>query len=189
MLYAALSLPVVASAGTGQSLTSILQQSFGFVPPRVTGAWLYYRDAYDLANSLGFVASYWNLSSPQVGTWYYYGSAVAPDGSTYVDEGSFDAAVFVAGNDIGAFASVFVGSTWYKMITVDPNLINLPANNQEPTPADIVAEAYRFSNYYGLVPNTADCYNIASAVAAGVGASLGEYTGSLDPTQNRDDGF
>ena len=109
-LYAALSLPIVASAGTGETLTSILQQSFGFVPPRVTGGWLYYRNAYDLANSLGFVASYWNLSSPQVGTWYYNGSAVDADDSSYVGAGSFGAAVFIAGNDIGAFASVFVGS-------------------------------------------------------------------------------
>jgi len=185
-LYAALPLPIVASAGNGVSLASILQQSFGATPAQVAGAWLYERSKLDLA-SLDF--SYWNLSSELVGAWSVNGAGITADSSQWVASASFGAAGFVAGNDIGPFADVYMGSTWYTMITVDPGLFNLPAGNQEPTPADIVNEAYRFNNFYGWIPNDNDCHNIASAVAAGVGATLGPDTGSTDPTQNVDGGF
>jgi len=97
-LYAALPLPIVASAGNGVSLASILQQSFGATPAQVAGAWLYERSKLDLA-SLDF--SYWNLSSELVGAWSVNGAGITADSSQWVASASFGAAGFVAGNDIG----------------------------------------------------------------------------------------
>jgi RTX calcium-binding nonapeptide repeat (4 copies) len=181
-----LPLPVALAPGAQLSLSAILQQSFGSVPSNISGAWLEYYSTADLA-SWNF--SYWNPASPSVGTWYVNGSSISPDTSTFESNATFGTDIFRAGNDIGDFAYVYLGSAWYSMITVAPNLIDMPANNHEPTAADVVAAAYRFNNYYGFVANDNDCHNIAMEVAASVGATLPYDSGSLDPTQNVDGGF
>jgi hypothetical protein len=181
-----LPLPIALAPQTELSLSSILTQCFGSVPGNIAGAWLVYKSIGDLTN-LNF--SYWYPSSPSVGTWYVNGSNIGADTSTYVSNASFGSAIFQAGDDIGSFSYIYLGSAWYSMVTVAPNLIDLPAGNHEPTPADVVAAAYRFNNYYGFVDNTNDCHNIAEDVAGSVGATLPYDSGSLDPTQNVDGGF
>jgi hypothetical protein len=180
-----LPLPVMAVPGSSLTLTAILRASFGTVP-QTNGAWLYENSAQDL---ISWDFSYWNLNSKLLGTWYYNGSNIGTDSSRYVPTSSFDSAVFVAGNNIGPFADVYLGTTWYSMITVDPRLINLPANNQEPTPQNIVDEAYRFNSFYGWVANDNDCGYIDQDVAAAVGATQNQNVWSLDPTQNQEGGF
>jgi hypothetical protein len=181
-----LPLPVALAPGAQLSLSAILGQSFGSVPGNISGAWLEYHGSAYLT-SVDF--RYWNPASPSVGTWYVNGSSISPDTSTFESNATFGTDIFQAGNDIGDLAYVYLGSAWYSMITVAPNLMDLPANNHEPTAADVVAAAYRFNNYYGFVVNDNDCHNIAMAVAASVGATLPYDSGSLDPTQNVDGGF
>lgn len=182
-----LPLPIALAPGATEGLSDILNQSFGSVPSDISGAWLYDYSATDLAES-NF--SYWTPSSPSVGTWFINGAPISPDTSIYVSRATFGSTVFQAGNNIGDLADVYVGSTWYSMITVAPALINLPTGNQEPTAADIVAEAYRFNSYYGFVPNNNDCHFIDMAVAAGVGATLPSGpSDSLNPASNQDGGF
>jgi hypothetical protein len=125
-----LPLPVALAPQTELSLSSILNQCFGLVPGNIAGAWIDYNSTGDLTN---WNFSYWYPSSPSVGTWYVNGSNIGADTSTYVSNASFGSAVFQAGDDIGAFSYIYLGSAWYSMVTVAPNLIDLPAGNHEPT--------------------------------------------------------
>ena len=193
-----LPLPIVASAGTGVGLSSILTSQFGST--NWSSYWVTYYPASQLA---AWNFRYWNPSNPSVATWLVNGVDIGGgfDHQTYVPGGSINSATFRAGNDIGplAYLAVPAGGAadpfseyiQYSAITVDPHVLSPVAGHGEPTPADIVATAYRFANFYGnQIFADNDCHNIASAVAAATGATLPVNSGNGDdPTQNEDGGF
>jgi Ca2+-binding RTX toxin-like protein len=193
-----LPMPVVAAPGASVTLPSILTNSFGSSPNGWDHFWVTY---YPPSQLTAWDFSYWNLVNEAAASWYVNGADIGGgfDNQRFVPGGSIGTAVLHAGNDIGHYAYILVPTSGtpgsyaeyiqYSITTIDPHVLSPVAGHGEPTPQDIVATAYRFANFYGLVPNDNDCHNIAAAVATATGATLTDLTGSLDPTQNQEGGF
>ena len=191
-----LPMPVVAAPGGTQALPTMLTNDFGSSPNGWNDFWVTYYPSSQLS---AWDFSYWNLSSPSVATWYVGGGDIGGGfgNQRYVPAASIGTALLHVGNDIGPLAYVTVPSSvvagteyiQYSIMTIDPHVLSPVAGLGEPTPQDVVDSAYRFANYYGLVPNDNDCHFISAAVAAATGATFTDLTGSLDPTQNQEGGF
>src|ERR1700704_4705604 len=152
----ALPMPVVASPGATEVLSTILTDSFG-TPNAWSDLWVTYYPASQLQ---AWDFRYWNPSKPSVATWYVNGTDIGGgfNNQTYVPGSAIGTAGLLAGNDIGPFAYVTVPagtsateSIEYSIITIDPHVLSSVAGHGEPTPNDIVNTAYRFAGYYGTV--------------------------------------
>jgi len=104
------------------------------------------------------------------------------------------------GSDIGPLAYISVPISYdqnhqpidviqYSITTIDPSLVSPHITNGAPTPADIVATAYKFAAKYPHAVSDADCTFIADDVAAAAGAPLADATASPVPSYNIEAGF
>jgi hypothetical protein len=196
-----LPVPVAGSPGSVVNLENILSASFDHDQFPNLGYYGHLWIAYSLAPTLFSPPfSYWNPSNPIDARWFLNGVDIGPDHyNPWADVASTNSAALRVGNDIGDFAYLAVpvagaNGIWtemirYSIITIDPVLLSPTAANGEPTLADIVASAQRFAATYVNPPNSSDCHNIAEAVAAAAGATLGGITGSTTPSENQDGGF
>ena len=104
-----LPMPVVASAGRGVALSTILKQSFGGTPNAAPEMWLTYTPSAELRQ---WNSSYWNPSAPSVAKWYVDGRDIGGGWSNQenIDAADAGSAMLVAGNNIGAYAYVTVSA-------------------------------------------------------------------------------
>ncbi|MBX3577274.1 MAG: calcium-binding protein [Rhizobiaceae bacterium] len=193
-----LPMPVVAAQGASVSLPSMLAKAFGTAPAGVSDYWVTYYPAAQLA---AWDNGYWNPSSPSVATWFVGGRDIGGGfgNQRHVPASQIGSATLKAGNDIGPLAYVTVpnGGTpgnytsyiQYSLVTVDPRVMSPTAGKGAPTPADIVASAYRFASFHGTPLNDNDCGFIASAVAAAAGATMTDNVQSIVPSENEEGGF
>jgi hypothetical protein len=196
-LDATLPIPVVATSGSVVKLSTILTAAFGPSFGGYSNFWLYYNGATQLAE---WDFSYWDPNNPAVAKWLFNGSDIGAQNEKSVSLGSVSQVGFQAGNNILGEAEITMpvagpSGNWteyiqYWIITIDPAVLSATAWTGDPTPADIVASAQRFAAKYVDVPNNNDCHGIASAVAAGAGATLTDASANAqDPTQNQEGGF
>lgn len=202
-LIKTLPVAVFASPGTTIDLAEILEQSFGAGLGGFQNFWITYVEADEtlVGPKRDLPLSYWDPQHPSDTKWLVGGSDIGPgfQNQTYVPLGQLSNVSLKVGNNIGPLAYITVpvggdanGTEYiqYSVICVDPALIGPNASNGAPRPADIVASIEAFSDYFGNVPNPADCTFIACALAAAAGASNNESVSqSIDPSENRPDGF
>jgi hypothetical protein len=173
-LSQSLPVPVVASAGTMVSLSSMLMQSFGTDNPGFYGMTLVPAPS---ANASGADVGYWKEAPGDVTPlWYVNGTAIT---SEYVIQPGDNVELSV-GNAIkpaSIRAQVTPDATGtsaefvtYDVYTVDPAVAAQLSGAL--TPAEVVASAHAFNSVFGHVPNTDFCYVIADNVAAGIGAPI-----------------
>jgi Ca2+-binding RTX toxin-like protein len=182
---------VFAASGETVTLQRILEQNFGPTLGGYTDFWLAYQSAADLqANDF----SYWDPSHPKVARWLVGGQDIGADTEKHVSLDQLSSVTFLAGNDIGIYAYLTVRVApnellQFEIATVDPSLKHFPANNAEPTAADLVDSAHRFANLYSGTPNDNDCHGMVRAMVSAVGATLPDYSYDLHPANNIEGGF
>jgi hemolysin type calcium-binding protein len=196
--YLAFPTPIAAESGAVVAIETMLTGAFG---SNYGGYSDYLLAYYGPVQLQAWEFSYWNPSQPSVARWFVNGADIGGEFShqTDVPLAQLSSAEFHVGNDIGPLAFVTVPTAgtpgnWtayaqYALITVAPSLISPTAGDGEPTPAEIVASAYRFAAAYVDVLNKEDCHHIAEAVAGAAGATLPYLSYDTDPTQNQEGGF
>src|SRR5262245_44124326 len=201
-LQASLPVPVVATAGTLVSLSTIFMQSFGTTTPSPYGITLLTPTA---PKNTPTDQKYWvNPDIPPATSiapaWYVNG--VLQSGPYTVQPG--DNVQLLVGNNIIDPAQVQVQVTptatgtsaefvTYNIWPVDPHVAalvkNAGAQAGHPTPADIIASAESWNTIFGNLPNTNLCNWIADNVAAGAGVPMPFPNALPDPSSNVSGGF
>ena len=190
--------PEIGDPGTEISLSTILTDAFG-------AGWDGYTEFslawYGAAALSAWDFRYWDPNDPSVSKWLDNGTAIQVSTTssynlTDVTASQVSDFTLKLGNDIAPylFLTVPIGNDTfiqYEINVVAPGLQAAPSGvDGEPTPADIVASAYRYAAVYTNVPNPNDCGFIASDLTAAAGAPLDDVESeSLDPTQNNSAGF
>ncbi len=195
-VYATLPMPALAPSGGTVSLASLLIASFGsnFVAA-LPDFQLESESPSDLQDF-----SYWDPNEPKLSYWTVNGTIVAPDNVQPVSAADLDNIDFVAGNEIVASTEVQfpvafddVGNATsflnFFVQNFDSPFAQPSLTSGHPAPQDVVNAASAFASAYTGVPNTEDCWNIASDVAAAAGAAMGRFTASLTPQDNKAAGF
>ena len=195
-----LPIDVVGTAGSTQTLSSILTAAFGPNLDGYTQFWIAYEGASYL-QSEDF--NYWNPSSPVVSSFSQYGSLLPASttssfNQTSVTSAQLSSITLNVGNVIAPmlFVTVPVGTPGnteyiqYEINIVAPSLQSATAGKGAPTPSDIVASAEKFAAAYDGVLNDNDCCFIAEDLAVAAGAAMdNELSVSTNPAQNSSAGF
>jgi Ca2+-binding RTX toxin-like protein len=195
-LHWTLPMPVVAEPGDKVPLKAIIGAAFPGMP-NAGHHWLAYYDEGDLAARNW---DFWDPGHADAARWLVNGKAIGGgfENQRYIGA-NIDSAVLDVGNAIGPVSFVtipiagsngsFAEYIQYSVIVLDPAVMSASAGKRAPTAGEIVDAAYRLAKFYGSPVNDFDCHFIASAVGAAAGATLTDFSMSLDPDENEEHGF
>jgi hypothetical protein len=180
-------LPVAISGAVGKtvSLLDLLKQAYGDDASTIQSIQIEYRTP----SAATPTANFWNPADPHITSVQNQGHNIPIDTWTTFNRADFANIQVAVGNNIVSNVNIIVPETssgdfnghMLTVTTIPQNLdLNLSATHI-PTANDVVHAAELIGKLEANTPNTFDCHNIATAIAASAGATFDPDTAFTKP--------